>query len=84
PKGRLHFVGAVLEPLDINVFSLISAQRSVSGSAVGSPATIAKMLEFVVKHDIKAVVEPFSFEDVNAAVARVRSGETHYRVVLAR
>jgi len=84
PKGRLHFVGAVLEPLDINVFSLISAQRSVSGSAVGSPATIAKMLEFVVKHDIKAVVEPFSFEDVNAAVARVRSGETHYRVVLTK
>jgi len=37
-----------------------------------------------VKHDIKAVVEPFSFEDVNAAVARVRSGETHYRVVLAK
>ncbi|MDB2410184.1 NAD(P)-dependent alcohol dehydrogenase [Pseudomonadales bacterium] len=84
PRGRLHFVGAVLEPLDINVFSLISSQLSVSGSAVGSPSTIKKMLAFVEQHNIKPVVESFSFDDVNAAIARVRSGKTHYRVVLSR
>ena len=44
-KGRLHFVGATLEPLDIGVFNLISAQRSISGSPVGSPNIIAKMLD---------------------------------------
>ena len=32
PKGRLHFVGATLEPLDLGVFPLIMGQRSVSGS----------------------------------------------------
>ena len=42
PKGRLHFVGATLEPLDLAVFPLISTQRSISGSPVGSPATIEK------------------------------------------
>ena len=84
PRGRLHFVGAVLEPLDINVFSLIPSQLSVSGSAVGSPSTIEKMLAFVEQHDIKPVVESFSFDNVNAAVERVRSGKTHYRVVLTR
>ena len=83
PRGRLHFVGAVLEPLDINVFSLIPSQLSVSGSAVGSPSTIEKMLAFVEQHNIKPVVESFSFDDVNAAVERVRSGKTHYRVVLS-
>ena len=31
PRGRLHFVGATLDPLDIGVFSLIMGQRSVSG-----------------------------------------------------
>ena len=35
PKGRLHFVGATLEPLDLGVFPLIMGQRSVSGSPVG-------------------------------------------------
>ncbi|MDZ7763018.1 MAG: NAD(P)-dependent alcohol dehydrogenase [Melioribacteraceae bacterium] len=46
PKGRLHFVGATLEPLNIGAFSLIMGQRSISGSPVGSPGTIAKMLDF--------------------------------------
>jgi len=29
PRGRMHFVGATLEPLDIGVFPLIGGQRSV-------------------------------------------------------
>ncbi len=83
-KGRLHFVGATLEPLDIAAFSLIGGQRSVSGSPVGSPANIAKMLDFAKLHDIKPVVEQFKFEQVNEAVERLRSGAPHYRVVLSR
>lgn len=42
PKGRLHIVGATLERLDSNVLGLISGQRQVSGSPVGSPTTINK------------------------------------------
>ncbi|OKH18509.1 NADPH-dependent aldehyde reductase Ahr [[Limnothrix rosea] IAM M-220] len=84
PKGRLHFVGATLEPLDINAFALIMAQRSVSGSPVGSPATIAKMLEFVKLHGIEPVIEKFSFEQVNEAIAKLKDGDIHYRAVLCR
>lgn len=84
PKGRLHFVGATLEPLDIGVFSLIGGQRSISGSPVGSPATIAKMLEFAVRHQIAPQVEVFPFDQVNRAVERLRSGQARYRVVLSR
>lgn len=84
PRGRLHFVGATLDPLDINVFSLIMAQRSISGSPVGSPATIGKMLEFALRHNIKPVIEVFSFDQINEAVDRLRSGKAHYRVVLSR
>jgi len=83
-RGRLHFVGATLDPLDINVFSLIFGQRSVSGSPVGSPATIAKMLEFASRHNIKPVIEKFKFDDINEAIARLKSGQTHYRIVLCR
>lgn len=84
PRGRLHFVGATLDPLDINVFSLIMAQRTISGSPVGSPATIRKMLEFALRHNIKPVIEVFSFDQINEAIDRLRSGKAHYRVVLSR
>ena len=83
PKGRLHFVGATLEPLDLGVFSLMAGQRSVSGSPVGSPATIEQMLEFAKLHDIKPQVELFAMSDINAALDHLRSGKARYRVVLS-
>lgn len=82
PKGRLHFVGATLEPLNISAFSLITAQRSVSGSPVGSPATIKQMLDFAKQHEIQPIVEFYDFKDVNAALERLASGKARYRVVL--
>lgn len=84
PKGRFHFVGATLEPLDVQVFPLIMAQRSISGSPVGSPDTIARMLEFAVRHDIKPVTQHFGFDQVNEAMAHLASGKARYRVVLSR
>ena len=84
PKGRLHFVGATLEPLDIGVFNLIMGQRSVSGSPVGSPATIAQMLEFAQRHEIKPIVQSYKFEQVNEALDQLRSGDVRYRLVLER
>jgi uncharacterized zinc-type alcohol dehydrogenase-like protein len=83
-RGRLHFLGATLDPLDLQVFPLLLGQRSVSGSPVGSPATIRRMLEFTARHRIKPVTEHFPFEQVNEAIARLRSGQAHYRIVLSR
>jgi len=82
PKGRLHFVGATLEPLDLNLFPLIMGQRSLSASPVGSPANIARMLDFAARHHIKPVVENFRIDQANEAMARLRSGEARYRIVL--
>jgi len=84
PKGRLHFVGATVEPLDLSVFPLLMGQRSVSASPVGSPANIARMLAFAAQHEIKPVTESFRFDQVNEAMARLRSGEARYRIVLSR
>ena len=84
PKGRLHFVGATLEPLNIGVFSLIGGQRSVSGSPVGSPATIKTMLDFAARHHIEPVIQTFAFDQVNEAMAHLRAGKAHYRIVLTR
>jgi uncharacterized zinc-type alcohol dehydrogenase-like protein len=84
PRGRLHLVGATLEPLNLGVFPLIMGQRSVSGSPVGSPAIIAKMLEFAVQHNIKPVVETYRLDQVNHAIERLKSGQTRYRIVLKK
>mgnify|MGYP002700115252 FL=1 len=84
PKGRLHFVGATLEPLDLSVFSLMGGQKSVSSSPVGSPSTIANMLEFAHLHNIKPVVEEFDFSKMNDAMQHLENGDAHYRVVLKR
>ena len=84
PRGRLHFVGATLAPLDIGVFNLMANQRSISASPVGSPATIARMLEFCRLHQIRPIIETFPLASVNEALARLRSGQAHYRIVLRR
>jgi len=81
-RGRLHLVGATLEPLDLQLFPMLMGQRSVSSSPVGSPANIARMLAFAARHDIKPVVETFRFDQVNDALAHLRSGQARYRVVL--
>ncbi len=82
PRGRLHFVGAVLEPLNIGVFPLLMGQRSVSASPLGSPATTAQMLDFCARHDIAAVTENFGMSQVNEALAHLESGKARYRIVL--
>ena len=82
PRGRLHFVGAVLEPLDIGLFPLLMGQRSVSASPLGSPATTTQMLYFCARHGIAAVTESFGMSQVNEALARLESGKARYRIVL--
>jgi alcohol/geraniol dehydrogenase (NADP+) len=82
PKGKLHNVGAVLEPIPVGAFSLIMAQRSISGSPVGSVATIADMLEFCGRHQIRPIVETFPMSKVNQALEHLHSGKARYRIVL--
>ena len=82
PKGRLHFVGAVVEPLAVAPSQLFSGQKSLSGSTLGSPATMATMLKFWVDHDIAPMIEIFPMSRVNDALDHLRSGKARYRLVL--
>jgi alcohol/geraniol dehydrogenase (NADP+) len=84
PKGRLHNVGAVLEPLQVPAFSLIMGQKSVSGSPSGSPTAVDEMLEFSARHSIAPITETFPMSKVNQALERLRSGKARYRIVLER
>ena len=82
PQGKLHTVGAVLEPMEIPAFSLIGGEKSVGGSPLGSIALTRKMLEFCVRHDIYPTVEEFEMEDVNDAIKHLEDGKVRFRVVL--
>ena len=82
PGGRLHFVGAVLEPIPLAAFTLISGHKSVSGSPLGTPAIVMAMLDFCERHRIAPVTEMFPMSRVNDALERLRSGKARYRLVL--
>lgn len=82
PRGRLHFVGAVLEPIPVPAFALIGGQKSLSGSPTGSPANLAKMLAFAARHGIEPQVEHFPMSRVNEALEHLRAGKARYRIVL--
>lgn len=82
PRGRLHFVGAVLQPIPVEAFSLIMAQRVISGSPTGAPVPIAQMLDFCARHSLAPVTEQFPMSKVNDALEHLRSGKARYRIVL--
>ena len=82
PRGRLHFVGAVLQPVPVSVFALLTAQKSVSASPLGSPATVRRMLEFAARHRIAPKVETLPMARVNEALAKLETEKPAHRLVL--
>ncbi len=82
PKGKLHSVGVVPDPMPIPAFTLIGGEKSVGGSPLGSPALTRTMLEFCVRHDIYPIVEEFALENVNEAMQHLEEGKARFRIVL--
>lgn len=82
PNGRLHVVGVLPAPLQVESFALIGGQRSVSGSPTGSRQDIDTMLEFAARHGIAPQTEHFPMSRINDALDHLRAGKARYRVVL--
>jgi uncharacterized zinc-type alcohol dehydrogenase-like protein len=82
PNGVLCLVGAPPGLLQFPAAPLLTGQRVICGSDIGSPAAIREMLAFAARHGIGAEVETAPMADVNAAVARVRENRVRYRMVL--
>ena len=82
PNGRLHVVGAVLEPIPVGAFSLIGGQKSVSGSPTGSPVAIGTMLDFAARHGVTPQTEHLPMRRINEAFERLEAGKARYRIVL--
>ncbi|QDS93495.1 Aldehyde reductase Ahr [Roseimaritima multifibrata] len=81
-NGRMHMVGAVLEPIPVNVFPLLVRQASVGASPTGSPVGMADMLSFAARHNVSPKTEHFPMSQINEAFAHVEAGKARYRVIL--
>jgi alcohol/geraniol dehydrogenase (NADP+) len=82
PMGRLHVVGAALEPIPVPAFTLISGQKSVSGSPTGSRGALDSMMQFAARHKLYPQTEHFPMRQVNQALAHLEAGKARYRIVL--
>jgi alcohol/geraniol dehydrogenase (NADP+) len=82
PNGVLCLVGAPSGLLQIPAAQLLTSQRAICGSDIGSPGAIREMLAFAAEHGIAAQVETAPMADVNAALQRVRENRVRYRLVL--
>ncbi|MDO4640099.1 MAG: NAD(P)-dependent alcohol dehydrogenase [Neisseria sp.] len=82
PEGKLHVVGAVLEPMNISAFSLIPGAKSVAGSPTGAPIHLRTMMDFAARKKVEPIVETFPMSRINDALQHVRDGKARYRVVL--
>ncbi len=81
PNGKLCLVG-VANNISVPVFSLISGQKSIVSSVIGSPYRISEMLEFAARQRILPKVEVFKLSEVNEAICKVRENTIRYRAVL--
>ena len=83
PTGTLCFVGVPPSALSLHAFPLISGQRTISGSPVGSPSRIREMLDVAARHRVKATTELFPMSKANEAIEKVKKNKVRYRAVLA-
>jgi uncharacterized zinc-type alcohol dehydrogenase-like protein len=83
PNGSLWFVGVPPSPVSVHAFPLISGQRTVGGSPVGSPFRLREMLDVAARHGVKATTERFPMDKANEAIDKVKKGKVRYRAVLA-
>lgn len=82
PKGRLHIVGTVIDPIPVKAMQLITFEQTISGSPTGPRHAMEAMLRFAARHDIAPRVEHFPMSQANEALQRLREGKPHYRIVL--
>jgi uncharacterized zinc-type alcohol dehydrogenase-like protein len=82
PNGVLCLVGAPPGLMQFPASLLLTGQRAICGSDIGSPGAIREMLAFAAEHGIAAQVEKAPMSEVNAAVQRVRDNKARYRMVL--
>ena len=82
PNGKLTVVGISPDPIEVTPLQLISAERAIQGSAVGTPTDSEDTLRFAELTGVRPMIETYPLEKAAEAYARMMSGNAQFRVVL--
>ena len=82
PSGLLLVPAAPLEPLSINVFSLIMKRSSVAGWYSGTARDSQDTLEFSALSEVHPMIEKYPLKSVAEAYEQMHSGRVRFRAVL--
>jgi D-arabinose 1-dehydrogenase-like Zn-dependent alcohol dehydrogenase len=82
PSGKLLVPAAPLEPLSINVFSLITKRSSVAGWYSGTAKDSQDTLEFSALSGVHPMIEKYPLDQVAEGYEQMHSGRVRFRVVL--
>jgi propanol-preferring alcohol dehydrogenase len=83
PNGTMVLLAAVAENASILPAGLLTGQKRIMGSLIGTRDDMDAMLRFAADHDIRAVVERHPLSAVNDVLSRLRDGKVRLRAVLA-
>ena len=75
-------VGVPTEPLSVQTGSIVSSQKSLVGSGIGSIRETQEMLNFCAEHDLGSEIEIINIQDVNEAWDRVVASDVKFRFVI--
>lgn len=81
-EGTLCLVGIPAAPVTLAADWLLDHQKTVTGSVIGSPSTMTRMLAFAAQHRILPIVERMPMTRAAEAIAKVREGRARMRIVL--
>lgn len=81
-EGTACVVGVASGKLEVAFDPLMDEQKKITGSVIGSPAAMRRMLSFAAANAIAPVVEHLPLASVNEAIARLRDGRARLRIVL--
>jgi D-arabinose 1-dehydrogenase-like Zn-dependent alcohol dehydrogenase len=80
--GELLVLGAPFEPMEISAVELVLARRAIQGWPSGTAMDSQDTLEFSAFAGVRPMIETYPLAEVNAAYARMASGDAEFRVVL--
>lgn len=82
PNGTLFVLAAVGEAAKIIPAGLITGQKRIAGSVIGTRDDMDAMLRFAADHRIVPLVEAHPLSEVNGVLDRLRQGKVRLRAVL--
>ncbi len=82
PNGTLVVAAAIAEPAKVVPAALLTGQKRITGSLIGTRDDMDAMLRFAADHGIAPMVERHPLDKVNDVLERLRQGKVRMRAVL--